>query len=131
REGRVMSTATATAARRGLLRHSPWDALLVALALGQGALLLAGAFLAAVAVGLWWGSNPVAHNFVHRPFFRWRWLNSLFGLYLSAVLGVPQTAWRDLHLAHHAGATRRPKPGRQMAAEFLVVLAVWAWLAAF
>ena len=35
-----MSTATLRVARRGVLRHSPWDALLVALAAAHGALLL-------------------------------------------------------------------------------------------
>ena len=140
-----MSTATLRVARRGVLRHSPWDALLVALAAAHGALLLTVAWsgdrataqgatargLAVVAVGLWWNSNTVAHNFIHRPFFRGRALNALFALYLSALLGVPQALWRDRHLAHHAGVAWRLRPSRQLAAEVLLVLAVWGALAAF
>ena len=140
-----MSTATLRVARRGVLRHSPWDALLVALAAAHGALLLTVAWsgdhataqgaaargLAVVAVGLWWNSNTVAHNFIHRPFFRGRALNALFALYLSALLGVPQALWRDRHLAHHAGVAWRLRPSRQLAAEVLLVLAVWGALATF
>jgi hypothetical protein len=143
-----MTTATLRVARRGVLRHSPWDALLVALAAAHGAVLLAAwggmpilpsgwaglascPTAAVVAVGLWWNSNTVAHNFIHRPFFRGRALNALFALYLSALLGVPQSLWRDRHLAHHAGVAWRLRPSRQLAAEVLLVLAVWAALATF
>jgi hypothetical protein len=125
-----MSAAKPTAARGGVLRHSPWDALLVALALAQAALLLLAPGLAAVAVGLWWGSNTVAHNFIHRPFFRRPALNLLFALFLTGLLGVPQSVWRDRHLAHHAGVEWRFRPSRQMAAEVLLVLGLWAALAA-
>ena len=83
-----MSTATLVPARPGLLRHSAWDALLVALAFGHGALLLAVPAAPVVALGLWWNSNTVAHYFLHRPFFRPRPLNALFSLYLSVLLGV-------------------------------------------
>jgi hypothetical protein len=86
---------------------------------------------AVVAVGLWWNSNTIAHNFVHRRFFRWRWLNALFALYLSGLLGVPQSIWRGRHLAHHAGIAWRLKPSRQMVAEVGLVLAVWGFLATF
>src|SRR5688572_13098454 len=102
-----MSTARPSAARRGILRHSPWDALLVALAFAHAALLLAAPGLVVVAVGLWWGSNTVAHNFIHRPFFRSRDLNVLFALFLTVILGVPQSIWRDRHLAHHADVAWR------------------------
>src|SRR5262249_17779377 len=103
REGLAMTTATLRVARQGVLRHSAWDALVVSLAAAHGALLLAAPSLAVVAVGLWWNSNTIAHNFIHWPFFRGRVLNVLFALYLSALLGVPQSLWRDRHLAHHAG----------------------------
>ncbi len=126
-----MSTLTPSLARPGVLRHSPWDAVLVLLALAHGAVLLAAPSLAVVAVGLWWNSNSVAHNFVHRPFFRWRWLNALFAIYLSGLLGVPQSIWRGRHLAHHAGVAWRFKPSVQMAAEVVLVLAVWGALATF
>jgi fatty acid desaturase len=135
-----MSTATHLAVNLGVLRHSPWDALLVALAAAQGAaLLLVGAwlgthaptFLAVVAVGLWWNSNTIAHNFIHRPFFRGRVLNVLFALYLSVLLGVPQSMWRDRHLAHHAGVAWRLRLSWQFVTEVVLVLALWGTLAAF
>ena len=75
-------------ATRIVARHSPWDALFVALALAHGVLLLAVPTLPVVAVGLWWNSNTVSHNFIHRPFFRSRVFDALFGLYLSALLGA-------------------------------------------
>src|SRR5687768_4221340 len=120
-----MSTGTLSAARRGILRHSARDALLVGLAGAHCALLLAAPGLVVVAVGLWWGSNTVAHQFIHRPFFRPRALNVLFALFLSALLGVPQSIWRDRHLAHHAGVPWRLRPSRQMAAEVLLVVSLW------
>src|SRR5437763_17090911 len=86
-----MSTATLFRWRpRGVLRHSSWDALLVALAFGHGALLAAMPAAPVVALGLWWSSNTVAHYFLHRPFFGPRPLIALFSLYLSVLLGVPQ-----------------------------------------
>lgn len=85
----------------GLLRHSKWDALLVALALGHGALLLLAPPFWIIALGLWWNANTVSHNFIHLPFFRSRSLNRLFSAYLSLLLGFPQSLWRERHLAHH------------------------------
>jgi len=41
----------------------------------------------------------------HKPFFRPRWLNTLFGFYLSLLLGIPSPPGASVHLAHHA---RRP-----------------------
>src|SRR5579864_5782832 len=133
-----MTTATLDVARPGILRHSPWDALLVVLAAAHGALLLVGVWsgnhaltVAVIAVGLWWNSNTIAHNFIHRPFFCSRVLNALFALYLSALLGVPQSLWRDRHLAHHAGVAWRLRLSRQMTAEGLLVVALWGALATF
>ncbi len=122
-----MATATLTTAR-GVLRHSPWDALLLALAAAHGALLLAVPAAPVVALGLWWNSNTVAHYFVHKPFFRPRPLNVLFSLYLSALLGVPQTLWRDRHLAHHAGVAWRLRPSPLLLGETLLVLGLWSFL---
>jgi Fatty acid desaturase len=123
-----MSTAALAPARRGVLRE-PWDAPLVALAVGHGLLLVAVPAAPVVAVGLWWNSNTIAHYFLHRPFFVARGLNGLFSLYLSVLLGVPQALWRDRHLAHHAGVAPRLRLSRQLAAETGAVLLVWAWLA--
>lgn len=113
---------------RGLLRHSAWDALLVGLAAGHGALLLAVPTALVVALGLWWSSNTVAHYFLHRPFFRPRPLNALFALYLSVLLGVPQRLWRDRHLAHHAGTPYHWRWSGQLAVETAAVLGLWAVL---
>jgi hypothetical protein len=126
-----MNTATLPRAWPGILRQSPWDALLVVLAVAHGGLLLAGPTVMVVAVGLWWNANTIAHNFIHRPFFRWRVLNGLFALYLSAVLGIPQTLWRDRHLAHHAGVAWRLQLSWSLAGETLLVLALWTTLATF
>ncbi len=126
-----MTTATVHKERHGVLRHSPWDAVLVALAVGHGVLLVTAPSAAVVGVGLWWSANTVAHNFIHRPFFRRRGLNVLFSLYLSALLGVPQTLWRDRHLAHHASVAWRLKPSWQLTAEAMVVLTLWVVLATF
>ena len=78
-----------------------------------------------VAIGIWWGSNTIAHDFLHKPFFASGALNRLFALYLTAVLGIPQTLWRSRHLAHHAGSVWRLEPRRGLAVELLVVAVVW------
>src|SRR4051812_42754455 len=125
-----------TAGARRVLRHSPWDALLVALALAHGAVFvlllqlpptapsLAAAGLV-VGLGVWWNSNTIAHNFTHKPFFRGRGLNLLFGLYQSALLGIPQTVWRQRHLAHHAGRAWKFRVTPRVAGEAGVVACVW------
>jgi hypothetical protein len=128
----MMSLASATvlystaAQSRGLLRHSRWDALLVGLALVHGVLLFLLPSPLVVALGLWWNSNTIAHNFIHKPFFRSKVLNALFALYLSALLGIPQSIWRRRHLSHHAGMRWQPRLTRQTMIETVVVLAVWA-----
>jgi fatty acid desaturase len=122
-----MSSAPAIVARPGLL-YCRWDAVLVALAVGQGAVVLAVPSLAAVALGLWWGSNTIAHYFLHRPFFRSHALNVLFELYLTVLLGVPQSIWRERHLAHHAGRDARWRYSHRAAVEVLLVLALWGLL---
>jgi hypothetical protein len=88
------------------VKWARWDALLVALALAQGSLLLAWPSIPLVAVGLWWNANSVSHNFIHRPFFGTRALNVIFSCYLSLLLGFPQSFWRSRHLAHHFGGER-------------------------
>src|SRR5437763_9674005 len=90
-------------------RFSRRDGTLVALA-GLHALVLATWPVAPlIAVGVWWNSNTIAHNFIHRPFFRSRAVNLLFSAALSVLLGIPQSLWRDRHLAHHAGVRWRPR----------------------
>jgi hypothetical protein len=113
----------------GVLRHSTRDGLLVTLAAGHGALLLTVPSVPLIAIGIWWNANTIAHNFIHLPFFRSRRTNALFSAYLSLLLGVPQTIWRDRHLAHHAGRPWRFRWSRRMAAEIVIVVAFWATIA--
>src|SRR5262245_1933392 len=99
----------------GMFRCSGRDGWLVAAALAQG-LLLASAIVLfrpglvlplALGASLWWGSNTVSHNHLHNPLFRSRTFNRAFSLYLTLLLGVPQSIWRARHLWHHAGETGR------------------------
>jgi fatty acid desaturase len=116
----------------GILRHSPWDALLVGLALLHGALLVLVPSVPLIALGLWWNGNTISHNFVHLPFFRSRAANVLFAAYLSLLLGFPQSLWAARHLAHHRDEPFRWKPVRRVwLAQVSLVLALWALLFAF
>ena len=117
-------------AERDLLRRRA-DTALVLLAFGHGGLLLAAPVLPVVALGVWWNSNTVAHYFLHTPFFRARPLNILFALYLSALLGIPQSVWRERHLAHHAGAPPRFRFSHQVAAEIMLIATIWGSMLAF
>lgn len=113
-----------------VLRHSPWDGMLVALSLLQGAAMLAAPSIPLIALGLWWNANTVSHNFVHLPFFRSRRLNDLFACYLTLLLGFPQHLWRARHLAHHAGRGDSPvKWTRRIVDEAALVLLTWAAMA--
>jgi hypothetical protein len=102
--------------------------MLVALAVAYGAVLVSAPSAPVVALGMWWTANTVAHNFIHLPFFRARLANRAFSVYLSLLLGVPQTVWRDRHLAHHAERVWRPRWSRQLALELCAVGILWmAW----
>lgn len=115
----------ATSSAPGVLRHSAWDALLVGLTLGQAVLLFAFPIAPVFALALWWNSNTVAHYFLHRPFFTSALVNRAFSFYLSILLGVPQTLWRERHLAHHAGVAHRWRWSKPLVAEALGVLGLW------
>jgi Fatty acid desaturase len=123
-----MSRGVLTSARQGFLRHSTWDALLIALAAGHGALLLAVPAAPVIALGVWWNSNTIAHLFIHRPFFRTQTLNALFSLYLSLLLGIPQRLWRERHLAHHADRPCSLCWSWQLCLETVAILGLWAFL---
>jgi len=114
-----------------VLRHSSRDALLVVLAVGHGVLVVAVPSAPLIAVMLWWNANTIAHNFIHLPFFRSRAGNRAFSLYLSLLLALPQTIWRDRHLAHHAGRTWRLRWSRQLLWEVVAVAALWTFIASF
>jgi hypothetical protein len=105
------------------------DAPFLALAAIHGVVLAAWPTLPVIALGVWWNSNTIAHNFIHRPFFRQRSCNLLFAAYLSVLLGIPQALWRDRHLAHHAGVPWRWRTSRQLLIETALIVSLWTALA--
>jgi len=102
-----------------------WDAFLVSLSVGHGIVLLAAPSIPVIALLLWWNANTIAHNFIHRPFFRSPVANRVFSAFLSLVLGLPQTMWRERHLLHHAGVERRVRISRATVFEIALVLLLW------
>jgi hypothetical protein len=100
------------------------------LALLHGIVLITLPIAPVIALGVWWNSNTIAHYFIHTPFFRSRRLNAAFDLYLSVLLGIPQTMWREQHLAHHAGKEWWPRFSRMLLAESALIAALWAYLLA-
>src|SRR5262245_56620530 len=121
----ILKEATGGGARERVRRHSSWDGLLVALALVHGALLLIFPSTWLIALGIWWNSTTVSHNFIHLPFFRSRAGNRLFSAYLTVLLGIPQTLWRDRRFAHHASATWKARLTRPALIEILLMAALW------
>jgi hypothetical protein len=126
-----------------LLRYSDRDAILIALSAAYAVLLWSAPSIVLIGVGLWWTANTVAHNFIHTPFFRSRALNRGYSLFLSLLMGVPQSLWRARHLRHHrqlhldahaervAGGPPRSDLGtRQLFVEGGLVLTSWTVLAA-
>lgn len=84
----------------------------------------------AIAIGIWWNANTVSHIFIHRPFFRRRMANAWFAAGLTALLGFPQSAWRDRHLAHHAGRAYRFRLSREVLVQSALIVTLWAVMAA-
>src|SRR5580658_3880342 len=113
----------------GIWRFSRSDAGLVALAALHCTILVVWPVTPLIAVGVWWNSNTIAHNFIHRPFFRSAWMNRLFSAALSVLLGIQQTLWRDRHLAHHAGIEWRLRLSRRLIIETALVVCLWMILA--
>ena len=120
----------AVTASTGILRHSTSDAVLVSLSLVHAGLLLAVPSIPLIGIGLWWNANTISHNFIHLPFFRSRHLNALYAIYLTALLGIPHTLWRERHLAHHSGRDRAFRWSGRVAFETGVVLVLCIALAA-
>lgn len=117
-----------------------WPVLGAAAAHGAVLLVLALAGVAGVlptivvAVLLAWGANTIAHIHLHTPLFRARAGNRALSLYLSVILGFPQSVWRHRHLRHHAGAhaSRVPRPAtRALVIEALAFTATLALAFAF
>jgi hypothetical protein len=111
---------------RSILRHSPWDAVLVGLSLAHAIALLTVPSIPLVAIALWWNANTIAHNFIHTPFFRSRAANTGYSIFLSLVQGIPQTLWRHRHLAHHAGQDRRFEWSWLFSIELTAIAASWS-----
>src|SRR5262249_2428131 len=110
------------------LRHSNWDALLVGLSLVHAAALLRFPSIPLIALGLWWNSNTVSHNFIHLPFFRSSRWNRVYSIFLTLLVGYPQSVWRDRHLAHHAGQRTVLKRTPLLLIESCSLLALWSVL---
>lgn len=117
-------------------RHRHSDAVFIALTGAHAAALVLVPSVPLIAVGLWWNANTIAHNFIHRPFFRRRAANRAFSAVLSLVLGLPQSLWRARHLAHHSemrpglffGSKARKKDPVSFL-EFGLIIALFATLA--
>jgi len=123
-----MSTVAAQGMSRGLLRYSNWDALLMGLSVVHLVALVRFPSIPLIALGLWWNSNTISHNFIHLPFFRSHRWNRAYSLFLSVLLGYPQTLWRDRHLAHHGGHRLKMKLSPAIAIEAAAVAVLWGTL---
>jgi hypothetical protein len=123
-----METVATHSLSRGLLRHSRWDAVLIGLSLLHPMVIFLVPSIPVIAIGLWWNSNTISHNFIHLPFFRSSRWNRVYSVFLSLLLGYPQTIWRDRHLAHHAGHRSSLRFSTAIAVELGAVLALWGAL---
>jgi hypothetical protein len=110
---------------RSIWRNSKWDAVPFALSVAHGALLLAIPSMPLIAIGTWWNSNTVSHNFIHLPFFQSRKLNVLYSWYLTLLLGIPQSWWRQRHLAHHSDKPNTIHMTSRIFAELAAIIGVW------
>jgi fatty acid desaturase len=141
RATRGVARAVGATTKRHFWRHSTWDALLVSLAVAHACLLVFAPSAPLAAVALWWNANTISHYFIHRPFFHSDTLNRLCSLGLSLVLGLPQTIWRNRHLAHHAqtghppGEATHPRTRNALSGQLILELfatgLLWLSLAVF
>src|SRR6266699_299523 len=99
-------------ARTGIWRFSRRDAILVALAVLHGVVLAAWPLAPLIAVGVWWNSNTIAHNFIHRPFFRSAGMNRVFSWAFHRRSGATVTS-RIMQASHHDCAFRGSLESRQ------------------
>jgi hypothetical protein len=83
---------------------------------------------------MWWNANTISHNFIHRPFFRRREINQIFSVYMTLLLGFPQSLWRVRHLRHHGlqtsqgKSTIQPRQFETVVVECGLLLALWGAL---
>ncbi len=126
---------------RSVFLRSRSDVWLVAVALVHAAVIAAIAVLdlrgpiaiAFVAFGTVYVSNTVAHCHLHAPIFTSRALSRTLSLLLSLSLFIPQTAWKQRHLWHHAGepnGRRVFRLTRALAVELVLVVAAVTMLLA-
>lgn len=111
-----------------VFRHSSNDAYLVALSVLHPMALIYVPSIPVIAIGVWWNSNTISHHFLHLPFFKSNALNRIYSLYLSVLLAIPQTIWRDRHLAHHRGTGVRIRWTSGIGLETTLILALWTLL---
>jgi fatty acid desaturase len=71
--------------------------------------VLVSAFLA-VTWSYCWNLQCLSHNFIHNPFFSWRWLNRAFSVLQTLSIGVPQVCYHHYHLNHHFGDNDKKGP---------------------
>src|SRR5262245_48310687 len=112
-----------------LFRFSERDAVFVGLSVVQAAVVVAFPSIVLIALGLWCNANTIAPQFLHRPFFRSSALNGVYSAWLTVVMGVPQSIWRERHLAHHADRVPRVQLTWQVAIEIALLAALWIALA--
>ena len=103
--------------------------MLVALSIVHAAVLLTIPSSPLIALGLWWNANTISHNFVHLPFFRSPSLNRLYAIYLTLLLSIPQSIWRERHLRHHSGRDPAFRWTAVGCVETSVIAALWIGLA--
>ena len=96
--------------------RSDGRAAFVGLSIAHATLLVLVPSAPLIALLMWWNGNTISHNFIHRPFFRSVAANRAYAVFLSVLLGVPQSLWRARHLAHHASeCVGRPASPRGVA----------------
>ncbi|MFO0842842.1 MAG: fatty acid desaturase [Gemmataceae bacterium] len=101
---------------RVVFRHHPLDAVIAVAGFGHVAFLLftffvfpsfswgMAAFSFVTYAGLiCWNLQCISHNFIHNPFFRWRWLNRAFGVLETLAIGMPHQLYHHYHMNHHQG----------------------------
>ena len=124
-----MATTALVLPSERLSRHRLWDACFVSLSLVHALVIVLFPSILTIAIGLWWNANTIAHNFIHRPFFRRAGLRRAYSAYLTLLLGLPQSVWRRRHLLHHAGLERRWRLTSEVAVEVTLVVALWSAIA--
>jgi hypothetical protein len=114
--------------RAQVFRHSYQDGYLVGLSLLHLIALVIAPSIPLIAVGVWWNSNTISHHFLHLPFFGSNRLNRAYSLYLTALLGIPQSVWKERHHAHHRGLASRPRWTSAIATEIVLLGVLYSLL---